>query len=264
YYTGEQFPEAYRNSFFSGDVVTCKVNRNTMSFIGSKPVAKGEEDFLVSNDPWFRPVDVKTGPDGALYIADFYNRIIGHYEVPLNHPGRDRISGRIWRITYKGNEEHKNVEVKDWSKAGLEELIAGLQSAQLTTRFAVANRIADVWKERAIEPVKKLFTPATPQKAYIQALWILNRLKALPGAQLDEALRHRDPVIKVHALRILTERDTLSSLHHEVVVNAMTDPNPHVRRIAAGVLNKFTNAGNIGPLLDLYNKTDEHDSHLRY
>ena len=46
--------------------------------------------------------DIKLGPDGALYVADFYNRIIGHYEVPLTHPGRDRERGRIWRIVYKG------------------------------------------------------------------------------------------------------------------------------------------------------------------
>ena len=264
YYTGEQFPEAYRNSFYSGDVVTCKVNRNTMTFNGATPIAKREEDFLVSNDPWFRPVDVKTGPDGALYIADFYNRIIGHYEVPLNHPGRDRISGRIWKITYTGKEAHKDVKVNDWSKVGLEELLTGLQSEQLTTRFAVANRIADVWKEKAIEPVKKLLTAASPQKVYIQALWILNRLNALPGEQLNEALQHKDPVIKAHALRILTEMNTLSHSYRDMVVQALTDQNPHVRRIAAGVLTKFTNAENVAPLLNLYSKSDEKDSHLRY
>ncbi len=47
-------------------------------------------------------MDIELGPDGALYVADFYNRIIGHYEVPLTHPGRDRDRGRIWRIVYKG------------------------------------------------------------------------------------------------------------------------------------------------------------------
>ena len=49
-----------------------------------------QPDFVWSEDNWFRPVDIELGPDGALYVADFYNRIIGHYEVPLTHPGRDR------------------------------------------------------------------------------------------------------------------------------------------------------------------------------
>ena len=58
--------------------------------MGSTPVAEHESDVLVSDDPWFRPVDLELGPDGSVYVADFYNRIIGHYEVPLKHPGRDR------------------------------------------------------------------------------------------------------------------------------------------------------------------------------
>ena len=61
-----------------------------------------QPDFVTSDDPWFRPVDLCHGDDGALYVADFYNRIIGHYEVPLDHPGRDRERGRIWRIVRSG------------------------------------------------------------------------------------------------------------------------------------------------------------------
>src|SRR5213079_2967038 len=68
YYTGTAYPEEFRHNFYSGNVVTCRINRNTMSLHGSTPEAKREEDFLVSEDPWFRPVDLKTGPDGSVYI----------------------------------------------------------------------------------------------------------------------------------------------------------------------------------------------------
>ena len=81
-----------------GNPVNSRVNRDQIHFVGSTPVATEETDFIESSDPWFRPVDLTMGPDGALYIADFYNRIIGHYEVPLDHPGRDRERGRIWRV----------------------------------------------------------------------------------------------------------------------------------------------------------------------
>lgn len=101
-YTQSQFPPAYRNRFYSGNVMTSRINCNQLSRNGATVTAVESDDFLTSNDPWFRPVDIQVGPDGSLYVADFYNKIIGHYEVPLEHPGRDRTSGRIWRVSYTG------------------------------------------------------------------------------------------------------------------------------------------------------------------
>jgi len=72
---------------FLGDVVENRINAYRLEWTGSTPKAIFEP-FLTSSDPWFRPVDIKLGPDGCLYFADFYNRIIGHYEVALDHPGR--------------------------------------------------------------------------------------------------------------------------------------------------------------------------------
>src|SRR5207248_1842143 len=94
YYAAEHFPPEFRGNVFIGNVVTNRVNRDRVEWHGSSPKGIEQPDFLTSDDPWFRPVDIKLGPDGALYVADFYNRIIGHYEVPLTHPGRDRERGR--------------------------------------------------------------------------------------------------------------------------------------------------------------------------
>src|SRR5207247_671143 len=63
------------------------------------------EDFkplITTTNRTFRPVDVKFGPDGALYICDWYNPIIGHYQASFRHPDRDKTHGRIWRVTAKG------------------------------------------------------------------------------------------------------------------------------------------------------------------
>ena len=84
-----------------------RINHDRVEWHGSSPTAIEQPDFLWSEDNWFRPVDIELGPDGALYVADFYNRIIGHYEVPLTHPGRDRHRGRIWRIVYRGTDGKK-------------------------------------------------------------------------------------------------------------------------------------------------------------
>ncbi len=85
-----------------GNVVTSRVNHDRITTTGSTPRAHEEADFITSTDPWFRPVDLRLGPEGALYIADFYNKIIGHYEVPLTHPERDKERGRIWRVVKRG------------------------------------------------------------------------------------------------------------------------------------------------------------------
>ena len=58
--------------------------------------------LITSTHGSFRPVDVKIGPDGAIYLCDWYNPIIGHYQASFRHPDRDKAHGRIWRITYKG------------------------------------------------------------------------------------------------------------------------------------------------------------------
>ncbi|GAB3938028.1 PVC-type heme-binding CxxCH protein [Larkinella terrae] len=265
YYTGLQFPEEYRHSFFNGDVVTCQINRNTVSFKGSTPVSKREADFLRSDDPWFRPVDIKVGPDGALYIADFYNRIIGHYEVSLSHPGRDRISGRIWKITYTGKKPHENLPVKDWSKASLPELVAGLNHPQLNVRMKIADRLVDVWQMKAVEPVRQMMqTAAVDPKTYVQGLWILNRLNALPDDALKTALTSADPLIQIHALRVSMERKDLNTQNRKLVTQALASSNPDIQRTAAAVLGKYPEIADLPLLCDLYEKTSSDDSHLRY
>ncbi len=106
-----------RGQLLSGNVMTSRLNRNRLTYRGA--TARGEElpDFLTSDDPWFRPVDLQLGPDDCLYVADFYNRIIGHYEVPLEHPGRDRTSGRIWQIRYVGESKAEQARTLDQQAA---------------------------------------------------------------------------------------------------------------------------------------------------
>ena len=261
YYNGEAFPEEYRNSFYSGDVVACRVSRNTISYNGSTPVAALQKDFLVSEDPWFRPVDVKIGPDGALYIADFYNRIIGHYEVPLNHPGRDRKSGRIWRITFKG----ETIEPVDWSKATVDELIEGLGHSTFAQRMAASNRLVDYKAEEAVEPLKALLADdeASP-KQQVHALWVLKRLDALSDAALESAAARGDQEVRVHAYRILAEYRSISDELRSLALQGLKHSDPHTQRAAADVFVKHHHAGNIKPLLNAALAVPASDTHLRY
>jgi putative heme-binding domain-containing protein len=129
-----------------GNCVTSRVNHDHVTFTGSTPKANEQPDFITSDDPWFRPVDLQLGPDNALYIADFYNKIIGHYEVPLDHQGRDKTRGRIWRVEKKSGATKRQPiaqpDLSDWRKA--------LESSSPNTQRAILAKILDSPKHEAL------------------------------------------------------------------------------------------------------------------
>jgi putative heme-binding domain-containing protein len=150
WYDANQFPPEYLSCMFLGNVVTNRINFDKIQWKGASPVGIEQPDFLVSKDRWFRPVDIKLGPDGALYVSDFYNKIIGHYEVPLNDPRRDKDRGRIWRIVWKGKDGNvpaPKFHRADFTKATNEELFSDLFHPNLTVRFLAGNQL----RQRVVE-----------------------------------------------------------------------------------------------------------------
>ena len=263
YYTGDQYPEEFRQNFYLGDVVKCRIYRSSIRMNGTTPIPTWEPDFIVSDDPWFRPVDVKLGPDGALYIADFYNSIIGHYEVPLDHPARDKQRGRIWRITYEGNED-KHVAM-DWTRQDLAGLIKGLDDPSMTVRMMVADQIYDRFGDDAIEEIKALVSQeGVSDEAFIHGMWLLFRLNSLENKLLVKGLAHQTTEVKVHMLRILFEQPDPNALVLAKAKSMINDQNPHIVRATTMLLAKHPLEDQVRTLLDLLSKTPQEDSHLYY
>ncbi len=146
YYAADHFPKEWTDVMFVGNCVTNRINCDKIGWQGATPVGKELPDFLSSSDPWFRPVDIKLGPDGALYVSDFYNKIVGHYEVDLKHPGRDKDRGRVWRIVYTGKKGEKVPPLafarKDWTQASADELFADFGHPNVAVRLLAANEAA--------------------------------------------------------------------------------------------------------------------------
>ena len=260
YYADTKYPEEYQSNFYIGDAVASRVYRNSFSFKGSSPVGKLEEEFVLSEDPWFRPVDVKLGPDGALYIADFYNSIIGHYEVPLNHPKRDKIRGRIWRITYKGERN----EVKDLMTASPTELVSALDHDNLVVRLAAANQLDDRIGKAAIDPIKDVIAKqGVSARAYIHGLWVLHRLGALSDELILKSAAHNDPLIRLHSIRILGEKD-LDDSFFGLVSKSLEDKDPHVKRTATELLVKFPDMASLNLTLSQRRNVPDFDTHQLY
>jgi putative heme-binding domain-containing protein len=266
YYAADHFPPEYRDTIFVGNVVTNRINHDNLEHKGSTLKAIQQPDFLSCDDPWFRPVDIKLGPDGALYVADFYNRIIGHYEVPLNHPGRDRERGRIWRIVYKARPKQPR---PDWNKATVAELVQDLAHPNLTVRFIATQQLVDRGSYEAVEAARKsLPSPANPfQKMH--ALWVLECLGALDDDALAAAAKDADFGVRVHAMRILAERKQWNIPLHRLVLDALKESDPNVQRAAADALGMHPESNkdklwpeNIWPLCKLCQSVPPADTHL--
>jgi putative heme-binding domain-containing protein len=267
YYAADRFPEAFRENVFIGNVVTNRVNRDRIEWHGSTPKGIEQPDFIWSEDNWFRPVDIELGPDGALYIADFYNRIIGHYEVDLKHPGRDRTSGRIWRIVYRGTDgkpPYPAPSTIDRTRSSLDDLIADLGHPNLVVRMTAANQLVEHAGrgEDIVTAIRAIMRHETPARKRVHGLWVLQRLGAFDEETWRNCATDPDRELRVHHLKSLIDMSPLSPASHTLIVSAMTDVDPFVRRAAAEALGAHPSLENIRPLLALRQQTPADDNHL--
>ncbi len=273
HYTADQFPVEYRNTLFIGNPITARINHDRLAEHGGTFEALEQPDFLACDDPWFRPVDLKLGPDGALYVADFYNRVIGHYEVPLDHPQRDRERGRIWRIVYEGPGA-KPATMPNVAAADAGELIELLGHPNLAVRTLATNRLA-VESSLALAETRLLQVVRSDASVErrVHAVYVLARRRpeALDAALVDGPaadLRPTASALAVHVLRVLGE--SRSSAHRELLLRhatraLATASDPHVRRAAAEALGRpLGEAALVQTLLDAWAATPADDTHTIY
>jgi putative heme-binding domain-containing protein len=260
----ERWPRELWGNMFVGNVMTSRINRDAIVDKGSTRIAVEAPDFLRCDDPWFRPVDLQLGPDGAIYVADFYNRIIGHYEVPLDHPGRDRERARIWRITYKDANAASPVAVRapDLSAAPLDALVKSLAHHNQTIRFLAADQITDRIGAEAVPALQSVI--ATPVNALqkVHALWLLHRFDRLPPDTARAAGSDGEVMVRAHAMRIMAETREVTDDQRALLRHALTDSAGIVRRCAADALGRHVHPDNLRPLLDLLHRAPAEDTHL--
>ncbi len=244
-YYGGHFPKEWEGMFFTGNVMTSRVNVDAPEYHGSTILAKERPDLVISKDPWFRPVDLQCGPDGALYILDFYNKIIGHYEVDLKHPGRDRHRGRIWRVIHKATPPFKMPDLRTQT---LEQLIELLDHDNLTVRLLATQRICDSLNEelrkKAVIACSKAVTDPASDAARCHSLWILSRLGGLRfGEHVNAVWRDKSRDVRVHVMKVLSEdpnwgKTGFGNQWTHSLDRVISDPDPFVTRAAADAVGR--------------------------
>lgn len=293
YYDASAFPAEYRHCLYLGNPITNRIHRDALHGEGSTRFVYRQPDFLVSTDPWFRPVDIELGPDGALYVADWYNSVIAHVEVRLDDPRRDKTRGRIWRIVYRGTSaEHANearrMEINrqwagpsahDWSQAPRKELIEALGDGQRWTRRMAAEQ----WNYRFAERHKALDRAfrdthsSAIQRAEI--LWLQYRCGSLDEERLEMASRDPDAAVRTQAARLIDRyrrdarmemRRAADELHPadgrfiKILWNLMADASPYVVREAVLALQHANDQASLLALADLAILNPDKDPLLNY
>ncbi|MCB1211389.1 MAG: hypothetical protein KDK97_18830, partial [Verrucomicrobiales bacterium] len=137
--SGGHLPDDWQGSMLTNDFRAHRVCRFVVREDGSGYQSKQEVEVIKSSHVAFRPIDVKMGPDGAIYIADWYNPIIQHGEVDFRDPRRDHVHGRIWRVTAKGRPLVKRLNYAEMSTA---DLLAALSRSEEWIRLHAKRELA--------------------------------------------------------------------------------------------------------------------------
>lgn len=203
--TEGSFPAEYDDVAFLANPITSTINMvRIVRHEDGSIEAEHLQDLLRSSDDWFRPVNMEFGPDGCLYIADWYNKIVSHNEVATTHPDRDKSHGRIWRIRHVSQEPRA---IPDFYKMATEELPTHLRSPSLWARRAAWSQIAErpSGQTRSLIPrlVEMVKDETEDEYTRIHALWSLESLGHYDRSMVETLLGESSQHLQREAIRTL-------------------------------------------------------------
>ncbi len=253
-YDGGTWPAEYHGDYFTTEPTINVIHHTRLTPEGSSYTAKKlpgreETEFVRSRDMWWRPIEVRVGPDGAMYVADFYNQAVIHNDTrgpdhnEVNaavRPDRDHYFGRIWRIDHKAA---KKVAAPDLAKAAPADLAKALESANSQVRFtarrlvgekAQAQGVSETGASKGFSPdaikavASSLKHPAAETR--IAALWTMGALGLLAPEQFAAALEDADPAVRRNAA--LGAESLAANDAAAAVEKKLADPDARVRAAA--------------------------------
>ena len=238
--TGSHWPDSHAGSFVLNDYRANRVVRYSISDQGSGYVAEEVETLVRSRHRSFRPVDLKMGPDGALYIVDWYNPIIDHGEVDFHHPLRDRSHGRIWRMTTKQRQPVRPPRIHG---APIEELLEALKLPDQWTRDQARRELAGRPKHQVLPSLDSWLQALDPNESdydryRLEALWLHACFREKNSHLLHDTLNSKDARARAAAVRVLATTFPNSSNAMEELAAAVRDEHPQVRLEAVNALRE--------------------------
>ena len=245
--SGRHLPDDVQGDLLTNDFRANRVVRFRVTDNGAGFDSKQQPDFIVASDKAFRPVDIKMGPDGAIYIADWYNPIINHGEVDFRDPRRDHAHGRIWRVTAKGRPL---VQRPKLDGAKVEDVLEMLLDPEGYTRQQAKNVLRERGAE-AVAPALAKWVKGLAKRdgkafnvdhARLEALWAYQCINQFDPALVEQVLASPTPAARAAACRVAGQ---VTDIEHtrvsqdfllKVLAPLVTDENPRVRMEAVRAL----------------------------
>ena len=247
--TSANFPEWYRDRVaFIGGPTGNLLGRYAIDRDGSGFKAKNAYAFLASADEWFSPVAAEVGPDGNLWVADWYNFIIQHNPTPKperggyeavtgkgnahENPNRDKQHGRIYRTIW---EKASPSKITTLAGASDEQLVAALSDDNLFWQQTAQRLLVSRQKKTAAPALREVVKGGG--HAAIHALWSLEGMGELDRETHQLALLGADTALKRNAIRAIRNDEAAIQLFFDTAV--VTDKDPAVRLAAFTKLALF-------------------------
>ncbi len=193
-YQGDSFPEPFRGMYIGGDLLGHGVYWHTISPDGSSFRSAHGGELLLANDIWFAPTDVTAGPDGSVYVADWFDKRTAHPDPDADW---DRTNGRIYKIEAKGT---KRPAPFDLARLSSDTLVSMLSHPNDWFRRKAREVLADRRDPEVIFPLRRLVVEAANDDLQLQALWALYVSGGFDDDFAEKLLGHRNRDVRADGL----------------------------------------------------------------
>ncbi|MEM8733598.1 MAG: PVC-type heme-binding CxxCH protein, partial [Planctomycetota bacterium] len=237
YMDSDAYPIEYRDKLVMGNIHGNCLNVDRVERNGSTYAGKGEADFLSGNDVWFMPVVQKIGPDGCLYVLDWYDRYHCYQDANADPEGIDRGHGRLYRVVH---EDTGRPQPKLQAGRTGAQLVADLEDGNVYVRETAQRLLAENECVGVVDSLERLvFDESKSDKTRMASLWSLLSGKALSSASCSRLLKSNHVSLRSWGVSaIATLHADEAKLSSEVVALA-SDKSPYVQLQVAIAAKKF-------------------------